>query len=93
MPQAAQLDELAGWKPVRMHAIHRAGAGWEIDATFENGQYGCVLDTSAVEHMFAYAPWLGPFTPQAFRDMIGRTLTQMADAWNDRYATDGGASS
>jgi hypothetical protein len=72
--------------PVRLEAVHRIGAGWEIDATFENGKTGTVLQTAALVKQFAYAPWLSPFTPQDFRDMIGRTLTQMADAWNEKHA-------
>ena len=76
----------AGWVPTRMQAVYKEGAGWQIDATFENGKTGCVVDTWAVDRMFAYAPWLGPFTPQDFRDMIGRTLAQMADAWNEKHA-------
>ena len=76
----------SGWVPTRMRAVYKEGAGWQIEATFENGKQGCMVDTGAVDRMFAYAPWLGPFAPQSFRDMIGRTLTQMAEAWNEKHA-------
>jgi len=76
----------AGWVPTRMRAVYKEGAGWQIEATFENGKTEPVLQTDALAKQFAYAPWLGLFTPQDFRDMVGRTLTEMAEAWNDKHA-------
>ena len=75
-----------GWVPVRMKAVDQPGAGWMIYATFQNGKQGAILQTDALVKQFAYAPWLDPFTPQDFKDMVGRTLAQMAETWNKCHA-------
>ena len=56
----------------------------------QNGKTGTVLQTDALVKQFAYAPWLGSFTPRDFYDMVGRTLTEMAAAWNERHAPNAG---
>ena len=39
-----------------------------------------VLQTNAI---MAYAPWVGPFAPREWKEMIGRTLTEMVRLWNE----------
>ena len=72
-------------KPSKLEAVYKQGAGWEIDATFDNGDKCHVLETEALVKSFAYAPWLDPFTPKEFEEMIGTVLTEMAESWNEKF--------
>ena len=79
--------------PLRLEARNVPGAGWEVFADVPE-RISCleyamkpgwkpVLQTQA---LMAYAPWVGPFAPPEWEQMIGKVLTEMVEAWNEKYA-------
>jgi len=82
-----------GYVPLRLQARNTPGAGWEIYADIPE-RISCVeyamkpgwkpvLQTNAI---MAYAPWVGPFAPKEWEEMIGKTLTEMVRLWNEAHA-------
>jgi hypothetical protein len=82
------------YQPLRLEARRDLGAGWRVYADVPE-RISCVefamkpgwkpvLETKAV---MAYAPWVGPFAPQEWEKMVGRTLTEMVDLWNKAHAS------
>lgn len=89
------------YAPLRLKLSNDPGAGWQIHADITDRisfvEFAMSPGWKPVLHgkqmLFAYEPWTGPFTPQAWDDMIAKTLTEMVFLWNERHAAlyDGGS--
>ena len=84
---------IPGYAPTRLELKYDAGAGWKIYADIEQrisfGEFAMrpglkpILETKYMS--MAYEPWTGPFTPQAWDDMIKQTLGEMVALWNEKH--------
>lgn len=81
--------------PLRLEARDSVGAGWEIYADIPE-RISCIeyamkpgwKPILKAKKMIAYAPWVGPFAPKEWEQMVGEVIKEMVRLWNERQAID-----